>query len=268
MIPINIRHGIYIVNVVLIILAVLTFDVGAMDFESDHTLNCHASLKDTVVNNDKGYVKDLILPGSLIAVGTVGVWAKPFKDLNKTFQNGMTRLRGDHFIRIDEVAQYVPVSAYLAMGALGVNCKHSFRERFMAGATAYLAMGIMVNSVKYTVKEKRPDASTRNSYPSGHTATVFMGAELIRQEYGLGISIAAYTAAVGVGFLRMYNNRHWFNDVIGGAGVGILCARIGYWMLPLYRKWFHWDKTGTTTAIMPGFNSVDRSVGINLVANF
>lgn len=252
----------------MIILAVLTLDVCAQDVEFDHTLNCHASLKDTVVNKDNGYVKDLILPVSLIAVGTAGVWAKPFKDFNKTVQDGMTRLRGDHYIRIDEVAQYIPMSAYLAMGALGVNCKHSFRERFMAGATAYIALGILVNSVKYTVKEKRPDASTRNSYPSGHTATVFMGAELIRQEYGLGLSITAYTVAVGVGFLRMYNNRHWLNDVIGGAGVGILCARIGYWMLPIYRKWFHWDKTATATAIIPSFNIVDRSVGINLVANF
>ncbi|MDE6694481.1 MAG: phosphatase PAP2 family protein, partial [Bacteroidales bacterium] len=50
-----------------------------------------------------------------------------------------------------------------------------------------------------------------------------------------------YTVATSVAFLRMYNNRHWLNDVIAGAGIGILSARIGYWMLPLYQRWFHWD---------------------------
>lgn len=255
-------------NIIVIVLCAMTFGISAQSNHTDYTLNSLIP-PDSISNKDAdSYVRDLIIPGTLVAVGTVGVWSIPFWDLNNKVQNGMASLRGNHYFKIDDVVQYIPVSAYIAMGAFGVKCKHPFRERFMAGTTAAIALGIIVNSVKYTVREKRPDANTRNSYPSGHTATVFMGAELIRQEYGLGLSIAAYTAAVGVGFLRMYNNRHWLNDVIGGAGVGILCARIGYWMLPLYRKWFHWDKTGTATAIMPSFNTTDRSLGINFTANF
>ena len=60
----------------------------------------------------------------------------------------------------------------------------------------------------------------------------------MREEYGFDMGIGAYTIAVCVAFLRLYNGRHWLNDVIAGADVGILSARIGYWMLPLYQRWF------------------------------
>ena len=46
----------------------------------------------------------------------------------------------------------------------------------------------------------------------------------------------AVTIACGVAFLRLYNERHWCNDILVGAGIGILSARIGYWLLPYERK--------------------------------
>jgi len=243
----------------------LTDSVPAVLSETTQT---SAIVGDTVQPQKKLFdFKQLILPGALIAVGSFGVCNGAFHELNNSVRDGMADLRGDHYFRADDYIQYLPVAAYLGLGAVGVKCKNSFKERFAAGTTAYLAMGILVNGIKYTVREKRPDSEARNSFPSGHTATVFMGAELIRQEYGLGLSIGAYAVATGVAFLRLYNDRHWLNDVIAGAGIGILSARIGYWMLPLYRKWFHWDKR-RMVAMMPSYNYADKSVGIGLVACF
>lgn len=34
------------------------------------------------------------------------------------------------------------------------------------------------------------------------------------------------------------DGHHWVTDVIAGAGVGILSARVGYWMLPVWCKAF------------------------------
>lgn len=139
----------------------------------------------------------------------------------------------------------------------------------MTGLTAYAAMAALTNIGKYTFKEKRPDSGARNSFPSGHTATVFTGAELMREEYGLGIGIGAYAVATGVAFLRLYNGRHWFNDVLAGAGVGILSARIGYWMLPLYQRWFKWDRpSDDIVVISPGYNHADRTFSLNLAYSF
>lgn len=38
--------------------------------------------------------------------------------------------------------------------------------------------------------------------------------------------------------MRMYNGRHWLHDVVAGAEVGILSARIGEWSCRLWQKAF------------------------------
>lgn len=42
-------------------------------------------------------------------------------------------------------------------------------------------MATSVNTIKYTAQVDRPDKSARNSFPSGHTAVAFMGAEFLWQ---------------------------------------------------------------------------------------
>ncbi len=237
-----------------------------VEIDSPDSVPAGKKLDFVAQNKSKFDYKQLILPGGLVAVGAFGVSNGFFRKIDNSVRKGMEKLRGDHYFRADDYIQYLPTAAYLGLGAVGVKCKHSFKERFAAGATAYLAMGIMVNAIKYTVREKRPDSDARNSFPSGHTATVFMGAELLRQEYGLGIAIGGYAVAGAVAFLRLYNDRHWLNDVIAGAGIGILSARIGYWMLPLYQKWFKWDKT--QAAVLPTYDPGTRSAGVAFTANF
>ena len=78
----------------------------------------------------------------------------------------------------------------------------------------------------------RPDGSTANSWPSGHTATAFVGASLLHKEYGLTrspwFSVAGYGMATATGVMRVLNNRHWISDVMSGAGIGILSTELGY----------------------------------------
>lgn len=183
----------------------------------------------------------LILPGALIAVSTFGLWNDWTRSANITIRDKMTSIRTRQ-LKFDDYVQYLPVVSYVGLGVAGAKTKHNFKERLLVTGTSYLAMGIMTNAIKYSVKEMRPDGSSRNSYPSGHTATAFMGAELVRSEYGTGYGIAAYTIACGVAFMRIYNGRHWTTDVLAGAGIGILSARIGYWMLPVTRRWFGMER--------------------------
>ena len=92
-------------------------------------------------------------------------------------------------------------------------------------------MGALVTGLKNTTGVLRPDGSTENSFPSGHTAQAFLAASIGHTEfrdksqwYGVG----AYTIATSVAALRMLNNRHWQSDVFAGAGIGILSAHLGY----------------------------------------
>lgn len=210
-------------------------------------------------------VRQLILPGVLIAVGTFGVYNGSFRKLDNEIKTGMDNLRGNRYIHADDYIQYIPALTYLTFGLFGVKSKHGFKERLLVESTAYLTMAALTNIGKYSFKEKRPDSNAKNSFPSGHTATVFTGAELMREEYGLGMGIGAYTIALGVSFLRIYNGRHWLNDVFAGAGLGVLSARIGYWMLPLYKRWFKWNNPSSKIILVsPSYNIENKAFSINL----
>lgn len=219
--------------------------------------------------------KQLILPASLFAAGAAGTFIKPYKDLNIKIHDKVNHIRGNHKIHCDDYIQYLPTAAHLFLGFTRVAHQNSFLQRVAVDATSALSLAIMTNLVKYTFREKRPDSDARNSFPSGHTATAFMGAELMRIEYGPYWGIGGYCVATAVGVLRIYNDRHWLNDVIAGAGIGILSARIGYWLLPLYNKWWFRktaadkkDSGSLSFSAFPEFDNYTRTFSINCILSF
>jgi membrane-associated phospholipid phosphatase len=67
-----------------------------------------------------------------------------------------------------------------------------------------------------------------SSFPSGHTATAFSLATVVALQYRhtTWVPILAYTIAAGVGLTRVTMDRHWMSDVVVGAVVGHLVARL------------------------------------------
>lgn len=192
----------------------------------------------------------LILPLSFLAMGVVGLCElPPIDNVSKSIHSEVTK--HNFHTKVDDYIRFVPTAAHLGLGKLGVATKHGFVDRTIAAATANATMVILTQSIKYTVREMRPDGSTRNSFPSGHTATAFTGAELVRLEYGGKYGIAAYSVAVATGIMRIANDRHWFHDVVGGAGIGILSANIGYWMLPVWKRVFHLERSERSVSLAP-----------------
>ena len=53
----------------------------------------------------------------------------------------------------------------------------------------------------------------------------------MRLEYGWGWGAGAYAVATSVAVMRSYNDRHWLSDLFVGAGLGILSAHVGRWLL-------------------------------------
>ena len=185
----------------------------------------------------------------MLAVGVTGIYA--FHGIRESVRDNFA---GDHPTKIDDYLYFTPAAAYLGLGFIpGMPCRSDFYSRLMAGTTAYAVMTAAECGMKFAFRERRPDSSQRNSFPSGHTATAFTGAELMRIEYGNLTGLAGYAVAIAVGALRIYDNRHWINDVIGGAAVGILSARVGYWLLPYERRLFGLDKkdSHTSVAVVP-----------------
>ncbi|MBC7486893.1 MAG: phosphatase PAP2 family protein, partial [Cytophagaceae bacterium] len=99
-----------------------------------------------------------------------------------------------------------------------------------------------VQVLKHYTHELRPNGDDYLSFPSGHAAQAFMGAALFDAEYPnqmKGLKIGLYTLAGLTGVLRMMNDEHWANDVLFGAGIGILSVRLLYWSEQ------HWKKKKT-----------------------
>ncbi len=212
--------------------------------------------------------EQLVVPGALFLFGTLGIGENaPMRGINCSVRDGMSRISQNRQLHFDDYVQYLPVATYLGLCATKAKAKHTVPERVAAGVVAYISMTALTNGLKYSIREQRPDSSARNSFPSGHTATAFTGAELVRAEYGWGYGLAAYTVATGVAFMRLYNGRHWLNDVLAGAGVGIISAHIGYWLLPLNRKIFKMDRRKALVST-PLYYPEQRALGLACAMSF
>lgn len=210
----------------------------------------------------------LIIPSTLITFGIVGLESHTVQDLNGEIHEEVTE-HIDEKLTIDDFSQYAPYAAVFALDGVGIPAKHSLSDRLIVATTSHLLMTSTVVIVKKTGRVMRPDGSANNSFPSGHTATAFAGAEMVWQEYkdvSPWYGIGAYSIAAGTGFFRMYNDRHWLTDVVAGAGIGILSTKIAYWSLPLTKKIFFKNKENYSGILTPFYQ--DKSGGLAIMIQF
>ena len=143
-----------------------------------------------------------------------------------------TQLLSDFKTGIDDYLQFFGPAVTVGLKLGGYEGRSDWPRLLASAGLSYAIMAGFVNGIKYTAKEMRPDGSTANSWPSGHTATAFVGASLLHKEYGLTrspwFSVAGYGMATATGVMRVLNNRHWISDVMSGAGIGILSTELGY----------------------------------------
>jgi membrane-associated phospholipid phosphatase len=83
----------------------------------------------------------------------------------------------------------------------------------------------MVETLKYTVRERRPNGGSGYSFPSGHSAVTFSTAAALEAHLGFPKALAVYGAASYVAMSRLHDNVHRLSDVVFGASVGILAGR-------------------------------------------
>jgi membrane-associated phospholipid phosphatase len=114
--------------------------------------------------------------------------------------------------------------------------------------TGYLFSGILSQIIKHIVHAPRPHAiisnadypyfiegvtlSGMNSFPSGHTTSVFALTVLLALNTSdKRISLIYLITAIITGYSRIYLGQHFLADVATGALIGTLSALVVYWYL-------------------------------------
>ena len=145
---------------------------------------------------------------------------------------------------LDDVSKYAlePLGdyyAFLITGSLLLHGSVSGDSRaFSTGLLAAESMilsAAMVRISKHMTGRTRPDAwwepgphewkgpFNGKSFPSGHTTTAFALASVLAYQYREHpwVPVTAYSIATLAGLSRVYDNRHWFSDIVAAAALGI-----------------------------------------------
>ncbi len=207
--------------------------------------------------------QQLILPGVLLAAGIYGTVDGRLDEKIRD-----AAVKKDVHTSADDYLWALPPASVYVFNWCGIRGKHNFVDRSVILGTA----GILAAGTTYTLKSvtgvERPDGSNDQSFPSMHTALAFVGAEFMYQEYkdqSIWYGVGGYAIATCTGALRIYNNKHWFSDVLAGAGIGILSTKAAYWLYPEIRKWYKGTKLDH--AMIVPFASVNGG-GLSLSARF
>lgn len=237
-------------------------DTSRLDWSADlshPTINWQAT-----DHSDALRLQPYIVPGFAIAYGFTALASDHLKRINEKFKQELYADHPHNKIHLDNYLMFAPAVSVYALDIAGVKAKHNFRDRTMILLLSNIITNGMVFSVKNMAHQLRPDESDYLSFPSGHTAEAFTSAEFMRQEYkdvSPWYGVAGYAMATATGVLRMYNNKHWFSDVMTGAGIGMASTKFAYWLYPKIQRAVFKGKPAKTL-ITPTYQNGSFGVGL------
>ena len=133
----------------------------------------------------------------------------------------------------DDVLEYLPYASVFALKACGVESSDDWAKLAATTAASWVAAAGTAYLLKNNIKETRPDKTNYRSFPSGHATIAFAGATILHKEYGKvspWISVAGYGIATFVSIDRVLGDRHYWHDVLAGAGIGFATAEATWWL--------------------------------------
>ena len=217
--------------------------------------------------NDIKYTS-LIFPAALIGYGLT-----TFHNSGIPSSQSVYNYRQDHFnnfnTHVDDFLAFVPTIAAYTLQLDCYHGKNNMKDMTIIYALSnILGMG-SAEALKIVTKHTRPDNSDDESFPSGHTTFAFIGAETLSQEYGdksIWFSVGGYTVASTVGIMRILNNKHWFADVVVGAGIGMLSTRISYLFFYKYIKHYPDKDNKLTFNLLPDISNKGVKFSMSYIA--
>ena len=212
-------------------------------------VNVKAQQPDSI-NRKKIWTKS-ILPVSLIITGSAISGSQFEKNLATNIRN---KVGNNYEFPIDNYFQFVPIAEMYVADMAGIKSKnHWFDQTKNLFISNMLTLGITYG-LKYATHKTRPNGSG-HSFPSGHTTFAFTNATVLYNEFRETSPVVAYSGyafAITTGTFRMVNNKHWFSDVLVGAGIGMLVTNLVYYFEPL--KNFNPFKKSKNIVVIPSID--------------
>ncbi|UEG55178.1 phosphatase PAP2 family protein [Mucilaginibacter daejeonensis] len=223
----------------------------------------------------------LVPPAALVGYGVASFYIKPMRRLDRYVYKEAQEHNFVFKRHYEDYFQYAPPVLVYGLNLAGVHGKNTFIDRTLIYVMAQGMMSFSLYALKHSTRRLRPDGSDRLSFPSGHTANAFAGAEFMAQELG-GVSpyysVVGYAFATTTGVFRIYHEDHWLSDVIAGAGFGILATKGAYLLYPYLRNAIFKNKTSATktdekhkenmssTLLLPSYQN--GALGLTFSASF
>ena len=223
----------------------------------------------------------LVPPAAMIAYGGLSFAVHPIRRFDYYIRGEVAKTSPNFHSTAESYFQFAPVVIVYGLNLAGVRGKNTFIDRSALLGLSASILGITAFATKHFTHRLRPNGANYLSFPSGHTATAFMGAEFMAQEYDAKsplYGVLAYSIATTTGVFRMYNRDHWFSDVVAGAGLGILSTKAAYLVYPAIRNWLtHGDEKAEqhnrrkksrykNALLSPSFDN--GSLGLSFYADF
>lgn len=214
-------------------------------------------------------IVSFVVPASFIGYGLVSLMGNNL--VRRLDYSTKDELQEDHPLfaaHADNYLQFAPAVAVYGLNLVGIKGQHSLLDATGLYLLSSAITGGTVLILKSATHRERPNGAGFNSFPSGHTANAFAAAEFLRQEYrdvSPWYGIAGYAVATATGTLRMYNNKHWFSDVVAGAGFGIISTKVAYFVYPKLKKLFL-GKGAMNYNVVPSYQ--EHSFGLSFNGTF
>lgn len=84
-------------------------------------------------------------------------------------------------------------------------------------AKSFALSSALTLGLKEAIHSPRPDGSSNDAFPSGHTTNAFSAAAYLDHRYGWKYGLPSYLAAGFVGYSRIEADKHNVEDVLAGA---------------------------------------------------
>ncbi|GHT14149.1 hypothetical protein FACS189426_20080 [Bacteroidia bacterium] len=138
---------------------------------------------------------EIAIPAAMITYGIISIESDWLKQLDYSTRDELLEDKSLWYNSWDNYAQFSPAVAAFGMKLYGVESRHKLSDMFILYTLSNVLEGGIIFTTKNITGRKRPDGSNYHSFPSGHTATAFVAAEFLHQEYGdksVWISVGGY----------------------------------------------------------------------------